>query len=151
RSVVASAILRFAIPWFQLLPFTFMTWASLAVAQTAPRPAAAPATTAPSLSATPEQVAPAPEVSDPMLGPVPPAAKVIHSWDEALTLIRTRSPDYATGYQEIRKAEAQSRIALAAVLPTLNGQVSYTHQFLQAHFILATPDSSRPSGIAAVP
>jgi outer membrane protein TolC len=72
----------------------------------------------------------APEVSDPMLSPTPPAARVVRSWDEALTLIRSRSPDYISGYESIRRAEAQSRIALAAVLPTLNGQGSYTHQFL---------------------
>ena len=77
-----------------------------------------------------------------MLGPVETAPRVIRSWDEALTLIRTRSPDYATSYQDIRRAEAQSRIALAAVLPTLNGQASYTHQFLTQTFGLATLDDA---------
>jgi outer membrane protein TolC len=78
-----------------------------------------------------------------MLGPVPVAPRVLHTWDEALTLIRTRSPEYATGYQEIRRAEAQSRIALAAVLPTLNGQASYLHQFLTAKFALLAPADNR--------
>src|SRR3954468_9212130 len=61
----------------------------------------------------------APEVSDPMLSSAPPAARLVRSWDEALVLIRSRSPDYISGYESVRRAEAQSRIALAAVLPTL--------------------------------
>jgi outer membrane protein TolC len=138
-------------PPFQLLPFTFVTWTSLALAQAAPGAPATPAAPVAPQSPTPEQVAPAPEVSDPMLGPVESAPKVLRSWDEALTLIRTRSPDYATGYQNIRRAEAQSRIALAAVLPTLNGQASYTHQFLQAHFLLAVPSDTAALGFVRFP
>jgi outer membrane protein TolC len=116
-----------------------VTWPSVAVGQTAPRAAAPQPGPVTLPSQVQEQVAPAPQVSDPMLGPVPPAPKVLRSWDEALALIRTRSPEYATAYQEIRKAEAQSRIALAAVLPTLNGQASYTHQFLTTRFGLLVP------------
>jgi multidrug efflux system outer membrane protein len=70
-----------------------------------------------------------PPVSDPMLAPPPPAAQEVKSWDEALELLRTHSPDYISGYQTILRASAQSRMALAAVLPTLNGQGSYNHQF----------------------
>lgn len=79
----------------------------------------------------------APAVSDPMLVPAPPAARLVRTWDEALSLIRSRSPDYISGYESIRRAEAQSRIALAAVLPTLEGQGSYTHQFLTENLALA--------------
>jgi outer membrane protein TolC len=71
----------------------------------------------------------APEVTDPMLAPAPPASRVVRSWDEALGLMRSRSPDYISGLESVRRAEAQSRIALAAVLPTLDGQGSFTHQF----------------------
>jgi outer membrane protein TolC len=71
-----------------------------------------------------------------MLAPNPPPVRVVRTWDEALTLIRSHSPDYIEGYENIRRAEAQSRIALAAVLPTLNGQGSYTHQFLTKDFAI---------------
>jgi multidrug efflux system outer membrane protein len=77
-----------------------------------------------------------PTVSDPMLAPPPVAAREIQSWDEALNLIRTRSPEYVSSYENVLRAEANSRIALAAVLPTLNGQLSYTHQFLTENIAL---------------
>jgi multidrug efflux system outer membrane protein len=80
---------------------------------------------------SPEEPPPifAPEVSDPMLSPPPPAPHQIASWDDALTLIRAQSPDYVTSYQSVLRTEAQKRIALAAVLPILNGQAGYAHQF----------------------
>lgn len=118
----------------------------LARAQQMPRPKETPPAL-PSAGIAP--VAPAPEVSDPMLGPVEAAPRVIRSWEEALTLIRSRSPDYISGYQNIRRAEAQSRIALAALLPTLNGQGSYTHQFLTGNFVLATPNDQPPPPVNA--
>src|SRR5689334_6615214 len=92
----------------------FLAWLALPAlpALAAAEPAPAPA--------TPAQPG-APAVSDEMLSPAPTARRVIRSWDEALALIRSRSPDYITGYESVKRAEAQSRIALAAVLPTLNG------------------------------
>jgi outer membrane protein TolC len=66
---------------------------------------------------------------DPMLAPPPEAPRTIASWDEALALIRSGSTDYATSYESVVRAEAQKRIALAAVLPVLNGDASYVHQF----------------------
>ncbi len=77
---------------------------------------------------------PPPPVSDPMLAPPPAPARELKSWDEALELLRAHSPDYITTYQNVVRAEAQSRIALAAVLPTLNGQGSYVHQFFTETF-----------------
>jgi outer membrane protein TolC len=71
----------------------------------------------------------APAVSDPMLAPPPPAPRQVMSWDDALALLRAHSPEYIASYEDVRRAEAQSRIALAAVLPTLNAQGSYVHQF----------------------
>ncbi len=132
-----------------LVGLVALTWHSVAVAQRSPAPASPPPVRAPRAaqpqnavpagSAEPslEPIAPAPDVSDPMLTPVEQAPRVVRSWDEALTLVRTRSPDYITGYETIRRAEAQKRIALATVLPTLNGQGSYTHQFLTKDFTLA--------------
>ena len=66
-----------------------------------------------------------------MLGPVPPPARELASWDEAVTLSRSRSTDLGTALAEVRRAEAQTRTALAAVLPTINGQVSFPHQFIK--------------------
>ncbi len=77
-----------------------------------------------------------PAVSDPMLAPPPGAPRVIASWDEALKLIRERSPDYITNYETIVRAQAQTRVALAAVLPVVNGQASYTHQFVTDTIVL---------------
>ncbi|HEX3344748.1 MAG TPA: TolC family protein, partial [Polyangiaceae bacterium] len=70
-----------------------------------------------------------PAVSDPMLAPPPAAPREVRSWDDALALLREHSPDYITSEESVRRAEAQARIALAAVLPTLNGQGTYVHQF----------------------
>ena len=100
--------------------------ASPQAASAAPAANAAPApqAEAPARSAT------APAVSDPMLAPPPAAARQIASWNEGLRLVRTRSPKYLAGVQRLRQAEARSRIALAGVLPQLNGQGTYTHEFL---------------------
>jgi outer membrane protein, multidrug efflux system len=94
--------------------------ATLASAEEAPRGAPSPAHFT------------APDVADPMLAPPPAATREVRSWDEALELLRSHSPDYLAGYQSILRAAAQSRMALAAVLPTLNGQGSYNHQFYTA-------------------
>jgi multidrug efflux system outer membrane protein len=62
---------------------------------------------------------PVQNVSDPMLVPVPAAPREIHTWREALDLIRSRSTDLKTSYDNILIAEAQERIALAQVLPQI--------------------------------
>jgi outer membrane protein TolC len=71
-----------------------------------------------------------------MLTPPPQARRQIGSWDDALALIRSQSPDYATAYQSVIRAEAQKRIVLGAVLPVLSAQGGYTHQFLTATFTI---------------
>jgi multidrug efflux system outer membrane protein len=98
----------------------------------------------------------APPVSDPMLAPPAPAPRQIGSWEEALTLIRAQSPDYVTSAQGVRRAQAQKIIALAAVLPMLNGQLGYTHQFVTetvslagAQFVTPSPDSWNVTGSAS--
>ena len=100
-----------------------------------------------SAQATSESPFHPPAVSDPMLAPPPAAPRQVKSWDEALALLRAHSPDYITSYESVRRAEAQSRIALAAVLPTLNAQGSYVHQFFTetipfggASFVTPPPD-----------
>ncbi len=85
-----------------------------------------------------------PVVSDPMLVAPSAASGQVKNWEDALALIRSRSPDYLGSSESIARAEAQKRIALAAVLPTLTGLASYTHNFITADVplgggVLVTP------------
>ena len=57
-----------------------------------------------------------------MLAPPPRAPRELKTWDEALGLLRSQSPDYIASYENVVRAGAQSRIALAAVLPTLTAR-----------------------------
>ncbi|WP_338873000.1 TolC family protein [Myxococcus stipitatus] len=66
---------------------------------------------------------PTPEVSDPMLTPMPPAPIQMHTWDEALDLVRQRSTDLGTARAQVESAGGQARIALAGLLPSVNGTV----------------------------
>lgn len=95
--------------------------ASTARAQQPPPPTPPP----PSL-----EVPKAPDVDDPMLAPVDPPKRYVASWSDALALVHARSTDLATAYAEIRRAEAGTRTALAAVLPTINASASIPHQFI---------------------
>jgi len=79
-------------------------------------------------SDAPVSLPPAPTVDDPMLAPMPPAQHVIATWEETLDLIRNRSTDLKTAYDEVLRAEGQVRTALAAMLPTINGTGTYSHQ-----------------------
>jgi outer membrane protein TolC len=115
---------------------TSTTTVATAHAQSAPEPAFHP-----------------PAVSDPMLAPPPPAPQQVKTWDEALALLRAHSPDYVSSYESVKRAEAQSRIALAAVLPVLNAQGSYVHQFFTESiaigpvaFVTPSPDTLAASG-----
>lgn len=94
----------------------------------------------------------APAVSDPLLTPPPPAPKAIASWEDALSLIRAQSPDYVSSAQAVTRAEAQRRIVLAAILPMLNGQAGYTHQFNSETLNLgvAAPPPAAPHTFVAV-
>jgi outer membrane protein, multidrug efflux system len=73
---------------------------------------------------------PPPHVDDPMLTPVPPAGRIVGSWQEALSMLVVRSLDLRNAYDQIKSAEALSRIALAATLPTIAGTGTATHQFI---------------------
>jgi outer membrane protein TolC len=75
---------------------------------------------------------PATPVSDPLLAPPPVAPQLLRSWQEAFTLLRSHSPDLLTAFDNVLRAEGQSRIALAGALPTLTAFGTYTHQFLTA-------------------
>jgi multidrug efflux system outer membrane protein len=117
------------------------------------KPGAAPGAlgTAPATPMTPDPPTPiAPPVSDPMLSPPEDAGRHIASWDEALSLIRSQSPDYVTAYQSVLRAEAQKRVALAAVLPTLSVQGSYVHQFYTESVPLLTGTPNAPQAVTLV-
>ncbi len=91
-----------------------------------------------------------PEVHDPLLTPPPEAPRHIASWDDALALIKAQSPDYITAAQSVVRAEAQKRITLAAVLPVLDAQASFTHQFYTTAFSILTPPVGQPAAVAFV-
>jgi outer membrane protein TolC len=117
------------------LPLLFATAvaARAGAQQVRPLDPAAPTPTTPVRVQAAEALPPAPApppVDDPMLAPPPPATRELSSWGDAVTLSHARSTDIATAVAEVRRAEAQTRTALAAVLPTLNGNVSYPHQFI---------------------
>jgi len=80
-----------------------------------------------------------------MLTPVPVATRQLGDWREALSLLHARSTDLATAFAEVRRAEAQTRTALSAVLPTINAQGSLPHQFITketATFSGASPNQT---------
>jgi len=70
----------------------------------------------------------APTIDDPMLAPMPPAATNVATWDEILDLIRARSTDLRTAYDEVLRAEGMTRSALAQTLPTISLAGTYTYQ-----------------------
>lgn len=108
--------------WLSLL----LVLAPAASLAQAPAPPLAPLPTA----QQPIQIPPPPQTDDPMLEPVPPATHTIASWDNALMYIRSRSVDLRIANLEVTRAEAQSRTALAGLLPSLNGNVVGAHQFI---------------------
>jgi outer membrane protein TolC len=78
---------------------------------------------------------PTQNVSDPMLTPTAPAPREVKTWQEALDLVKARSTDLKTSYDNIIVAEAQERIALANILPQIGTALapfggSGTHNFV---------------------
>lgn len=116
-----------------LLALVLATTTTALAQPAAPAPAAAPSASA-SASATatnqPLPIPPPPTVNDPMLAPVPPAKRIVSTWEEALSLVKSRSTDLRIAYAEVLRAEAQTRGALAAYLPQLNGTAVGTHQLI---------------------
>lgn len=74
---------------------------------------------------------PPPIVNDPDLAPLPPAKRVVKSWDEITSYLRARSADLRIALDEVGRAEAQRRVALAGVLGSITGSVTLSHNFLQ--------------------
>lgn len=82
----------------------------------------------------------APEVDDPMLAPLPAAPRTLKDWNDARSLLRTRSTDLAIAVADVERAEGQARVALAAALPTINGNVTATHNMI-------TNQATQPAGL----
>lgn len=78
----------------------------------------------------PATIPPPPSVSDPMLTPVARAPIEVATWEAALQHVRARSTDLRIAAEEIERAEAQSRVALAGALTTINGQATFTHNLI---------------------
>lgn len=87
---------------------------------------------------TGNELPPPPPVSDPMLAPVPPPKRMLASWQQALSYARARSADLRTAVDVALQAEAQTRIALAAYLPTITGTGIATHNFLTKQSVSST-------------
>jgi multidrug efflux system outer membrane protein len=85
---------------------------------------------APPVSSTAAPPSLAPAISDAMLTPPPAAPMQIASWEDALTTIRSQSPDYLSAAQAVERAKAQKELAWSVVLPFVNGQATYTHELL---------------------
>ncbi|MBM7119243.1 TolC family protein [Archangium primigenium] len=90
------------------------------------------------LAQAPASAPPAPiqlEVSDPQLEPIAPAPVRLNSWDEALQLLRQRSTQLAIALAQVEAARGQRRVALAGLLPSLNGSVAVQNNLLGATFL----------------
>jgi outer membrane protein TolC len=62
-----------------------------------------------------------------MLAPAPPASKQVSTWDEALSLVKTRSTDLDSAQAGVERAEGRWRQALSVLLPNARfaGGVGY--------------------------
>ncbi|NOU30140.1 MAG: TolC family protein [Polyangiaceae bacterium] len=109
-----------------------VTLASVTKAALAQQPAPAPLpqpqpAQAPQPGAVPQT---APPVSDPMLESPKAAARNLRTWEDAMALVRARSTDLRIAVDDVVRAEGQSRVALAAALPSINGNVNGTYNIL---------------------
>jgi outer membrane protein, multidrug efflux system len=104
--------------------------ATPARAQAAPaQPNAATPDAGGSSEAPPAAPTTPPPIDDPQLAPPPAAPRELRSWDDALAMVRAQSPDYRSTYDNVVRAEARTRVALAALLPNATAQGAFTHQF----------------------
>ncbi len=76
------------------------------------------------------ELPPPPKVDDPMLAPVPPPARVVSSWDQIAAELRGRSADLHVAVQEVARAEAQRREALAGILGSITANGTATLNFI---------------------
>jgi len=123
----------------------------LSTAQTPP-PSGAPASTPAAAPPFVSTESPPPiVVDDPMLAPMPPPKHVITTWEDAARLMRARSTDLRRAHDDILRAEADSRSALGAVLPTLSGTGTASHTILPAQNGGSVIDTGTAAGAQTVP
>jgi len=70
------------------------------------------------------------KIEDPMLVPAPAAARNVASWQDALALIRDRSTEIEIAHGAVTRALAARRVALAALLPTINASTTATYNLV---------------------
>ena len=73
-----------------------------------------------------------PEVNDPMLEPIELAPHVLRSWQQAMTLVRSRSTSLAAARARVDEASGRSRQVLAGALPTVSATGSVNRNLLFA-------------------
>jgi outer membrane protein, multidrug efflux system len=78
----------------------------------------------------PSPPAPPPPSDDPLLVPLPAEAETVGSFDEVLTKLRRGSDTLEIAAARARAAAAQSRQALAALLPLFQGTATVTYDLL---------------------
>jgi outer membrane protein, multidrug efflux system len=88
------------------------------------------------------------QATDPLLAPLPAEAETVTSFDEALARLRQGSDTLEIAAARARAAAAQSRQALAALLPLIQGTASATYDVLRPDSAPTSPGAF-PSG--AVP
>lgn len=117
---------------------------SICVAQVRPAPSVGRPRPTPTPVSAP---VPPTDVQDPLLAPPPTAPRVLASWHEALSVLRTQSPELLTAGDQVERARGQARVALAAVLPTVNATGSYTYQLLALTPAAATTATGMPASV----
>lgn len=101
------------------------------------------ATVEPPVSLQSQGASPLEAPQDAMLPSIPGPAKTLGSWSEAVQLIKARSMDLQIAMLDVTRAEAQSRTALASLLPSLNAGVNYNHHLIRRTTETTALDGSR--------
>ncbi len=105
----------------------------------------------PTRSGAQQDVPPPPQVDDVLLRPVARARVEVGTWEEALRHVRARSTDLRIAAEEIARAEAQSRVALAAALPSINVTAAYTHNMVTNETQQFVRSGASPTGFTTRP
>jgi outer membrane protein TolC len=112
-----------------LIP-ALIAFSSAAGAQ--PAPGAPPAAgTTPAPAAPPTQPEPTlPNVDDPMLVPPPAPTRVLKSWREGLSIIKSSSTSLRSALARIRQGEARARQADAAWMPKVDAGAEASYELI---------------------
>lgn len=88
-----------------------------------------------------------PEVDDPMLKPLPTPSHELHSWREALKLVRGNNTNLQRAAAQIALASGQARQALARALPTLTGTAQVQRHLLTGDGVIFSSSGIRQGTI----